>query len=324
MIAPAPATERAIDGFLDRMDQLHSAPQVAQRILQLTRDTDFDACLVAQCIESDPALAAKILRVANSSRYGLRSKVTSVRQAVAYIGQRSLRLIALTFGLVEGLTRGARGEQYAEFWRRSLTIATVASELAKGRRDLNAEEAYSAGLLADMGELIFAQLETDRFFAIIENHPHGHSLLEAEREEFGFAHPELGARLLERWELPEELVDAVALHHEDDDSEDLLTLAVRAGDMMAHALWTPRSKYVAKSQELLKSNFGLDLDGYIDLAVNCQREISDSAEMFGVTLPGEIDCDMLLEEARRTYAEASLEAAHDLDSMTSALGETAL
>ncbi len=320
----APTTNRAVDGFLDRMDQLHSAPQVAQKILLLTRDPEFDVRKVVVCIESDPALSAKILRVANSSRYGLRHKVTSVRHAVTFIGQRSLRLIALTFGLVESLTRGARGEQYSEFWRRSLTIATVAAELAKSKRDLNADEAYSAGLLADMGELIFAQLEPERFFELVDRYPHGPDLLQAERDEFGFAHPELGARLLQRWELPAELVEAVALHHVDEDETGLLTLAVHAGDMMAHALWTPRSPYVAMSQAFLKQEFGLDLDGYIALAVDCQREIDENAKMFGIALPGTIDCEMLLEEARRAHDEASLEAALDLDSITSAIDDTSI
>lgn len=322
MIAPTP--NRAIDGFLDRMDQLHSAPQVAQKILLLTRDSDFDVRTVAQCIESDPALSAKILRVANSSRYGLRHKVTSVRQAVAFIGQRSLRLIALTFGLVESMTRGARGKQYSEFWRRSLTIATVAAELAKLKKDLNADEAYSAGLLADMGELIFAQLEPERFFSIVDQHPHGLELLKAEREEFGFAHPELGARLLQRWELPEELIEAVALHHVEGEETEMLTVAVHAGDLMAHALWTPDNKYVAASQELLAAEFGIDLDAYIALAVTCQREIDENAQMFGISLEGTIDCELLLEEARRTHNEASLEAALDLDSITAAIEDTSV
>jgi HD-like signal output (HDOD) protein len=318
----APTTNRAIDGFLDRMNQLHSAPQVAQKILLLTRAADFDVRKVAQCIESDPALSAKILRVANSSRYGLRHKVTSVRQAVTFIGQRSLRLIALTFGLVESLTRGARGKQYADFWRRSLTIATVAAELAKTKRELNADEAYSAGLLADMGELVFAQLEPERFFKLVEHYPHGAELLVAERAEFGFAHPELGARLLQRWELPEELIEAVALHHVEDEETALLTVAVHAGDLMAHALWTPRSKQVAESQALLEKEFGIDLDAYIAMAVTCQHEIDENAKMFGISLEGSIDCETLLEEARRAHDEASLEAALDLDSITAAIEDT--
>lgn len=322
MIAPNPQCD--IDGFLDRMDQLHSAPQVAQRIVLLTRDPDYDAQTVVDCLESDPAMAAKVLRVANSSRYGLRNKANSVRHAVALIGQRSLRLIALTFGLVEGLTRGVRGERYAEFWRRSLTIGVVAAELAKLTKNVNADEAYSAGLLADMGELIFAQLEGDRFFPLVEEHPHGRALLDAEREEFGFAHPELGARLLQRWELPEELVTAVALHHVDDEETDQLAVTVRAGDLMAHALWTPRSPEVATSKALLQQEFGLDLDGYIELAVNCQREIEENASLFGVSLPGTIDCEVLLQEARKVHLEASLETALDLDSITAAIEDTSV
>ncbi len=315
----APDTHCALDGFLDRMDQLHSAPQVAQKILQLTRDAEFDVDQVARCIESDPALTAKILRVANSSKYGLRHKVNGVRQAVTFIGQRSLRLIALTFGLVDSLARGAKGKKYTEFWRRSLTMGSVSSELAKLTPDARSDEAYSTGLLADMGELIFAQLEPERFFPISDNYPHGQELVAAERQEFGFAHPELGARLLQRWELPEELIEAVALHHIADEATEGLALAVRAGDLMADALWTPHSKQVAASKILLQQQYNLDLDGYIAMAVECKGEIQENADMFGVSLPGSIDCDALLEEARKVHVEASLEAALDLDSITAAI-----
>lgn len=316
--------DRAIDGLLDRMDQLHSAPQVAQKILRLTKDSDFEVGTVARCIESDPALAAKILRVTNSSRYGLRHQVTSIRQAVGYIGQRSLRLIALTFGLVESLTRGARGQQFNQFWQRSLTMATVAAELAKTTSEISADDAYSAGLLADMGELIFVQTEPERFAQISAGVTHGPELIEAERAEFGFAHPELGARLLQRWELPRELISAVALHHVTDEQLEPLEVAIQAGDLMAEALWTPQSPQLATSKALLVEHFGLDLDGYIDLAVNCQREISENADLFGVSLEGEIDCQALLEEARRVHNEVSLEAALDLDSLTATFEDHAV
>ncbi len=312
-------SNRLIDSFLHRMDQLHSAPQVAQKVLQITRDPEFDVGQVARCLESDPALAAKILRVANSSKYGLRHQVTSVRQAVAFIGQRSVRLIALTFGLVDSLTRGAHGKQYSEFWRRSLTIACVAAESARNTDDVPTDEAYAAGLLADMGQLILAQLEPERFFGLSDQYAHGTDLVAAERQEFGFAHPELGARLLQQWELPESLIEAVALHHVADEAADGVGLAVRAGDLMSDALWTPESRQVAASKALLQEEYGLDLDGYIALAVDCKREIQENADLFGVTLTGTIDCDALLEEARKVHAEASLEAALDLDNITSVI-----
>ena len=321
----APDNSRVIDCFLDRMDQLHSAPQVAQKILRLTRDPDFDVRKVARCIESDPALTAKILRVTNSSRYGLRHKVSSIHQSVAFIGQRSLRLIALTFGLVESLTQGESGKQFCNFWRRSLTMATVASELAKTTPEIPADDAYAAGLLSDVGELIFAQVEPERFAAACEHVSHGPELLAAERAEFGFAHPELGARLLQRWEIPEELVAAVALHHiEDDDELEPLAIAIRAGDLMADALWTPKCPQLAQSKALIEEHFRLDLDGYIELAVCCQREITEGADLFGVRLDGDIDCQSLLEEARLVHNEASLEAALDLDSLTATFEDHAI
>ena len=96
-----PETLKAADKLIGKIDQLHSSPQVSQKILNLTKNSDYNLNEVTKWLENDPAMTTRILRTINSSRYGLRHKVTNVRQAAAYIGQRSLRLITLTFGLVE-------------------------------------------------------------------------------------------------------------------------------------------------------------------------------------------------------------------------------
>lgn len=311
----------AADKLIIRIDHLHSAPQIAQRILVITRNPDFSMREVAECLENDPALAAKILRVVNSSRYGLRHKVTNLRQAASYLGQRSLRLITLTFGLVETLTRGNAGQFYTNYWRRTLTTATVASHLSNFHREIRKDDAYTAGLLADVGMLVLAQFHTEEYLALCESTAHGRDLLDAEREKFGFSHAALGARLLQLWDLPDPLVEAVAGHHQVSTCSMPLENAVRAGSLMADALWVRNSPSVLTAKTLMQQDFGLDTDGFIDLAVSCQHDISENAEMFGVQLGESFDCQQLIQEAMRMYSDASLEAALELDSLVAAFDD---
>ncbi len=199
--------------------------QVARSILNnQARDVDYDGREVVACLENDPALAVKILRTINSSRYGLRREVTNLRQAVALLGQRALRLVAMTFSLVDGLSRGAAGQLCQDYWRRSITMATLSSRLAKLKGKLDHNDAYSAGLLADLGVLILAQVKQDEYVDLVQSVSHGPELIRAEQEKYGFTHAELGAQLLTRWGFPESLMEAARLHHRDVEDDNPLHL----------------------------------------------------------------------------------------------------
>lgn len=303
------------------IDQLHSVPGIAQEILRLTGNTDFDVRRVVACVEKDPAMVAKILRIVNSSRYGLKRRVTSVRQAVTYLGQKSLRMITLSFGLVDSLTRGRGAEVCEGYWKRALSMSSVCARISLTHPDIADDDAYTAGLLADIGVLILAQLYGDTYLELSSTTPHGPELVQAERVMCGVSHPFLGARLLEKWELPETLVEAVGDHHELKDGAFPLEVAVRAADLMADALWTPCSPNVLAAKTLMHEEFGMTTDSFIDLALECQNEIQENANLFGVKMPGSIDSAQLISEARRQHADASLETALEFDSIVTAFDD---
>ncbi|HZT81843.1 MAG TPA: HDOD domain-containing protein [Gemmataceae bacterium] len=306
---------RAMEALLRRLPQLHTAPQVAQRVLQLTGDPGFDVGEVVSCLESDPALAARVLRVVNSPAFGLARKVQSLRQAVARLGQRSLRLVAMTFNVVDALTRGAAGRLYHDYWRRALTMAAAAARLAEHDRDLDRDAAYSGGLLAEVGTLALAQADGDRYAPLCARVPHGPELLAAERQAFGFTHAALGALLLARWEFPAPLFQATLHHHDDRPEAGPVERAVQAAALLAEVLWAPRSAQLPAVRRLLEEDYGLDMDGFIGLAVGCKQDVDLSAELFNVRLAGTIDCHALLDQARQRHAEAALETALELDSL---------
>ncbi len=303
---------KAIDSVLDRVNELHSLPQVAISILNLTRDIDYDVREVVACLENDPGLAAKILRTINSSRYGLRREVTNLRQAVALLGQRSLRLVAMTFSLVDGLSRGSASRLCQEYWRRSISMATLSSRLAKRTDLLDHNDAYSGGLLADLGVLVLAQVKQDEYVNMALETPHGPELLRAEQDKYGFTHAQLGAQLLTRWGFPETLVQSTQNHHDDIDNDNKLQLVTHAGCLMAEALWTPDSPQFPAARKLLEERFHLTTDDIIDLVVGTKADVEFNAGLFGVTIEGEIDVEALRQRAATKRAEVFAETAAEL------------
>ena len=308
-------TLQAMDVLIDQIEELHSSPTVALKVLNLLKDPDFQMPELEKCIEADPALAAAILRLVNSSRFGLSRTISSLSQAVALLGARSIRLAVLSFGLVDRLTRGTPAEVCQDYWRRALTMAATASRLCIGNRTAPPDEAYTAGLLADSGVLLFAQVQSDQYVSLHTEHDHGPELIAAERKHSGFDHAALGARLLARWSLPEQLAQAVRSHHTGSSDGSALCQAVRAGDMLADVLWVPGTPRLAEAQQFLAAQFDLDLDGFISLAVECKNDIQSSADLFRVTLPGAIDCKDLLKRALDQYRSEAMDATLDLDSL---------
>jgi HD-like signal output (HDOD) protein len=314
-----PMTDHALmasmDQAIDGLDRLHSSPHVACQALRLLQDDNVETCQLVQCLETDPALASNVLRLVNSSYFGLARNVSSLRHAVTLLGMRSLRLAVLSFGLLEQLAKDVPARVYDDFWRRSLTMASVASRLVPRKQDVAGDEAYSAGLLADVGVLLLAQLDTRQYSRLYNKAGHSEWLLESERERYGYDHGQLGARLLDRWNLPPLLTRAVAGHHQRPESSDALAMIIYLASLIADSLWTPDSPRVKEARVLAEAECGLDLDGFITLAVDCKEIIRDSAQMYQIHLGRDINCAALVDQARRQYMEEAMEAAIDWDSL---------
>lgn len=278
-----------VDRVTRRIARLHASPPIAQRILALTRSSDFDMESVVKCLERDPALAARILRVVNSSRYGLAHHVTSIRHAATYLGQRSLRLFAVTFALVETLTHGSMQRIYSDYWLRSLAMSSVAAQLSRIDGDIPEDDAYAAGLLADLGVLVLAQFERELYRPICETNRHGFRLVAAEREVFGFDHALLGGRLLQNWQIPDNIVRAIIEHHpetadgmtEIELSDDGLTEVVQLANVAADVLIDADPVRIGVLRRSLAERFDLNDRELLQLLQNTLADVNASVETFG-------------------------------------------
>ena len=243
------------------MAEVQAGAVASRRLLALTSSGDYDMREVVRCVECDPALTAKLLRVVNGARYGLRHRVTGVRRAAAYVGRRSLRLLAVTFSLADRFS--PEKPLHAAVWRRAVVSAAAAAELTKGGAGgPPADEAYTAALLSDLGVMLLGGYDPATYPDVHDRLPHGPSLLIEERQRFGVDHAELGGRFLTRWGLPAELANAAAGHHvpahapgEDGSSPAPLDVAVRVADRLAEAVLQPNGENVRAADELVREWF---------------------------------------------------------------------
>ncbi len=205
---------RKTDGLLARVSELPPIPQVAQKALELIRDPNSSMTELANLLVMDEALAGLVLRWVNSAYYGLSQQVSTVHQAIVYLGQRTLHSLILAASVASYLNRPAPGYalERGDLWRHSLGMAAGARLLASKFGSQAAEEAYHAGLLSDIGKLAFEVLLRNENTAAPDWN--SGSFEEMEQAHFGVDHATLGAELARRWQLPLPLIDAIAHHHQ--------------------------------------------------------------------------------------------------------------
>ena len=209
-------------GLIEELEQLPPSRAAALRVVQVVDDPDTSATDVAKAAGADPALTARILRVANSAYYGLSGRVGTPAFAVTVVGFQTVRSLAAV------AAAGLAGEDDLPpgFWERASVVASACSLLAR-RVGTPAPEAFCTGLLYDLGTALLYRhnrAEYDALAAEAEGGPV--SIQELQRREYGASAASLCADVLEGWRFPEEL--CFAIRHQDDDPADARDPLVRA------------------------------------------------------------------------------------------------
>ncbi|WP_319574959.1 HDOD domain-containing protein [uncultured Desulfobacter sp.] len=208
---------------LDR-DTLPSFPQVAAKLLEVSKNDAAPLEEVAKIVETDPGISIRVLELVNSAFYGLSRKVTSLSDAVVILGLDEIKKLALGIAIFEKLFKTGHTKEFDRlmFWRHSLAVAVLSMKIAQRIEYPNPEEAYTAGLLHDVGK-IFLDLQGHRDYGVfIKNLSESTDLvIEKERSEIGLGHDDIGAFFCARWQLPENLVLAVKYHHQPFENHDL-------------------------------------------------------------------------------------------------------
>jgi putative nucleotidyltransferase with HDIG domain len=200
-----------------RIKDLPPLPLVARKILSLTKEEAPNMDELARVISNDEALGAKVLRIVNSPLYRVSSVVTSIRHAVALLGLRGVRDLALSLAAMGVLDDANENGAIPNnrLWEHSLGCAFCCKAVADRVRHRSSEGAFAAGLLHDIGKIVFNQTVPGSFReALIGVQLKGHPLVALEREEIGIPHTTAGELLLKQWNLPRALVEAVMRHHD--------------------------------------------------------------------------------------------------------------
>jgi diguanylate cyclase (GGDEF)-like protein len=193
---------------------LPTLPAVAVEVVELCQRDEIEIARVVRLLERDPALAAKVLRVANSVAVAARSKVTTLTRALTLLGTNSVLTLALSFSLVTSRRRGARhGFDHEAYWRRAL-LAALAGRLLAEERHLDREELFLAALLQDLGMLVLAEVLGADYGALVAGAPDHATLARVERERLGADHAEVSAFLATRWNLPALVVETARGSHD--------------------------------------------------------------------------------------------------------------
>jgi HD-like signal output (HDOD) protein len=210
--------------IISRLGDLPAMPDVVSNVLTITDNPNMAMEDVSRAIEADPGMTAKVLRVSNSSYYGMKQHVGTLKLALVILGTREVRNIVLGISVFDSFKDSGVSESVIQdIWNRSLRVAALAKQMAilLGLR-FEGEE-FIAGLLADIGKIVFFRKAGKAYWELLRNADNDwRALAKMERETFECAHPFVAMALADRWNLPASLVDALRLQlpHEEESLED--------------------------------------------------------------------------------------------------------
>jgi putative nucleotidyltransferase with HDIG domain len=227
-----------IDDYINNVRFLPPAPRVVPELMKLLKQPDVDSSKVVKLISFDPALTANVLRICNSAYFGAATPTSDLQEAVTRMGfQQVYKLVTAAMGArILGAPQPGYGLDEGELWKHSVAVAVTAQTMARKLGD-DDNLVFTAALLHDIGKIILSQaLESAYPKLVRETEIHQQSLLESEKKLLGVQHAEVGARLLERWRFPPNIVSAVWFHHAPKGAGKSQRLAsyIYMADMIAH------------------------------------------------------------------------------------------
>jgi putative nucleotidyltransferase with HDIG domain len=252
------------------VEKMPAFPKSVQQVVQLTSDINASAKDIVRVIECDPIMTVKILKAINSPFYGLSKKITSVQMAVVHIGMNTIKSIALGVAAM-GMLNATNKANFntSNFLLHSLTTAAISKMLAErvGLSSTECSDCFVAGLLHDFGKVVFAEFMPAEFKLALEKSKELQlPLHQTELEFIGLNHSQAGKMLAEKWELSDQLIDAIAHHHDLDHSQNVLRDCVFAANQISKHMQFGNSgnPLIEEFPESIVARFGLTLPTMCD------------------------------------------------------------
>lgn len=205
---------KSLEIRIARSENLPVLPQAVSQVLKLADDPNSSARDIEKVVERDPAISAKILKVANSAYYG-GSAAPTISRAVSFLGMNQVRslVVSVAFQNVIGTKSSSNHFDKVEYWRHSLATATASRILGSLRIPIKAEELFVAGMVHDIGMLVMDKfLPTEFDTCLTTANQMGVPLADVQQDQLGFNYAEIGGLLASRWKMSEMVKNAVIYH----------------------------------------------------------------------------------------------------------------
>ena len=223
-------------------------PAVAHRLLALAGKENVNVQELGSLVKMDPSFSAELLRFANSALFGVRREVTSLGHAIMLVGIDRIKTMATMVALNRMIRNSVGIAALRKVWIHSLVTAVVAEEAARIAKS-NREEAYTTGLLHNLGTLGMMSAYPDEYSRMLEiSDDFGFDLLQTERDLFEIDHCAAGAYLAQDWDFPDEMAAAIATHHQDPEPREvslnnLVKISWRLADVFGYAAFSPSREW---------------------------------------------------------------------------------
>jgi putative nucleotidyltransferase with HDIG domain len=251
------------------LEDLPSLPAVVMELLASIDQEDIDISVLAKKVSHDQALTAKTLRLANSSQYGLQVKVTTIQQAITFLGFQTTRNLITAAAITGCFPAGScPGFDDRAFWRHSIATAACARVLARRMR-FNQDYAFTAGLLHDIGRLVLVTRFPQQYAQVLaQQAAQDGYLLDCERAVLGLDHVAAGVALARHWNFSDTMRQAIAHHHDPETAgAGFLATIIHVANAVVHALDLAREEgeLVPVVSAVAWTALGLSEEAYLHL-----------------------------------------------------------
>lgn len=230
---------RELEVMIMTASDLPTIPVVATKVMQLIESESATAEELAKVVASDPAVAARVLKISNSSFYGRQRQIQTLSHAIVVLGFATLRSLVVAASVKQVYKPYGLTEKM--LWEHSFGAGLAARIIARETRLVSEEEAFLGGLFHDIGKIIMNTMNSAQFQdAMMRCYNDGVTFAEAERQVYSYTHSEVGGLVIKKWNFPDMLMHAVLNHHtfdfgeEEDSCQVRLTCVVGLANLFCH------------------------------------------------------------------------------------------